>query len=195
MNFPIESATILPGEWFSGRCLAPLSRIDSSPEQEIADANVICDQAKALVGDRLGQNPADFAEWRAHVFARCTILAAGRAAELLVFTDIDPLSNSLDQALSRIFAASVCAVNAIVPFLCYCEAEATALLMEQRHVLDALAAALQAAGSIDATKIDEVICEAVSARALEAEKARRKTWAEKIANAARFEKDVHAALA
>ena len=162
MNFPIKSATIVGDEWFSGICLAPLSQANTSPEQEIAAAEALCDQAKMAIGDRLGQDPAEFAIWRTHAFARCTILAAGRCAELLVFADADPLSNSLDQALSRIFAESVCAPTVVEAYLYYVEAEATALLVDQRHALDALAGALETAKTLDGEAVDQIIGNGVS---------------------------------
>jgi hypothetical protein len=56
MDFPISCATVEPNKWFSGRCLAPLSRADDSPEQQIAAAQAICDQARALIGNTLGQD-------------------------------------------------------------------------------------------------------------------------------------------
>ena len=79
LDFPISCATIEPNEWFSGRCLAPRSPADDLPEQQIAAAQAICDQARALIGDTLGQDPMESAEWRTHVYARYTILAAGNA--------------------------------------------------------------------------------------------------------------------
>jgi hypothetical protein len=146
LDFPISFATVEPNEWFSGRCLAPLSPADDSPEQQIAAAQAICDQVGALIGDTLGQDPMEFAEWRAHVWARCTALAAGTCAEQLAFPDIAPLDNGTDKTLSRIYAESICALAAVPAFLEYTRQEATALLVSQRHVLKAVADALEARG-------------------------------------------------
>jgi hypothetical protein len=142
MDFPISCATVEPNKWFSGCCLAPLSRADDSPEQQIASAQAICDQARAIICNTLGQDPMESAEWRTHVHARCTILAAGNCAEQLAFPDIAPLDNGMDQALSRIYAESICAPAAVPAFLEYVRQEATALLVSQRNVLEALADAL-----------------------------------------------------
>jgi hypothetical protein len=148
MDFPISCVTVEPNKWFSGRCLAPLSPPDDSPKQQIAAAQAICDQARAIIGNTLGQDPMEFAEWRTHVHARCTILAAGNCAEQIAFPDIAPLDNGMDRTLSRIYAESICAPSAIEAFLEYARQEATALLVSQRHVLEALAEALEVHGSL-----------------------------------------------
>jgi hypothetical protein len=157
MDFPISCATVEPNKWFSGRCLAPLSRADDSPEQQIAAAQAICDQVRALIGNTLGQDPLEFAGWRTHVHARCMILAAGNCAELIAFPDTAPLDNGMDRALSRIYAESICAPAAVPAFLEYVRQEATALLVSQRHVLRAAAEALEAHGSLTGPEIDIII--------------------------------------
>jgi hypothetical protein len=148
LDFPISCATIEPNKWFSGRCLAPLSPPDDSPEQQIAAAQAICGQARALIGNTLGQDPMESAEWRTHVHARCTILAAGNCAEQLAFPGAAKLDNGTDKTLSRIYAESICAAAAVPAFLEYARQEAAALLVSQRHVLEALAEALEARGSL-----------------------------------------------
>ena len=170
LDFPISCATVEPNKW-SGRCLAPLSPVDDSPEQQIAAAQVICDQVRALIGDTLGQDPMEFAEWRTHVYARCTILAAGSCAEQLAFPGIAPLDNGTDKTLSRIYAESVCAPAAIEAFLEYARQEAAALLVSQRHVLEVLADTLEARGSLTGPEIDTIIAEAVQSHLLAREQA------------------------
>jgi hypothetical protein len=190
MDFPISFATIEPNKWLSGRCLAPLSPPDDSPEQQIAAAQAICDQARAIIGNTLGQDPMESAEWRTHVHARCTILAAGNCAEQLAFPDIAPLDNGMDQALSRIYAESICAPAAVPAFLEYVRQEATALLVSQRHVLEALADALEARRTLDTMAIDVVIAAAVCKADKGQEKARREVWNRKLESAAAFRQEV-----
>ena len=64
------------------------------------------------------------------------------------FPDIAPLDDGTDKTLSRIYAESICAPAAVEAFLEYARQEATALLVSQRHVLKALAEALEARGSL-----------------------------------------------
>ena len=186
LDFPISCATIEPNEWFSGRCLAPLSPPDGSLEQQIAAAQAICDQARALIGDTLGQDPMEFAEWRTHIHARCTILAAGNCAEQLAFPGIAPLDNGTDKTLSRIYAESICAPAAVPAFLEYARQEATALLVSQRHVLEALADALEARGSLTGLEIDMTIAKAVQSHFLAQEQARREAMTRMSARASAF---------
>ena len=189
MDFPISCATIEPNKWFSGRCLAPLSPADDLPEQQIASAQAICDQVRALIGDTLGQDPMESAEWRTDVHARCTILAAGNCAEQLAFPDTAPLDNGMDRALSRIYARSVCAPSAIESFLEYARQEAAALLVSQRHVLEALAEAMEAHGSLTGPEEDAIIALAVQTRFLAQEHARREAMLRMTARASAFLKE------
>jgi hypothetical protein len=115
-------------------------------KQQIAAARIICDQARVIIGNTLGRDLMESAEWRTHVYARCTILAAGTCAELIAFPDIAPLDNGTDKTLSRIYAESICTPAAVPAFLEHARQEATALLASQRHVLKALAEALEAHG-------------------------------------------------
>jgi hypothetical protein len=85
-----------------------------------------------------------------HTFTRdARFLAAGNCAEQLAFPGIAPLNNGTDRALSRIYAESICALVAVPAFLEYVRQEATALLVSQRHVLEALADALEARRTLD----------------------------------------------
>ena len=67
--------------------------------------------------------------------------------------------------------------------------EATALLVSQRHVLEALADALEARGSLSGPEIDAIIAAAVQARFLAQEQARREAMREMTARAAAFLKE------
>jgi hypothetical protein len=184
LDFPLACATVEPG-----RCLAPLSPVDDPPERQIAAAQVICDQVRALIGDTLGQDPMEFAEWRTHVWARCTALAAGSCAEQLAFPGIAPLNNGTDKTLSRIYAESVCAPAAIEAFLEYVLQEAAALLVSQRHVLEVLADTLEARGSLTGPEIDTIIAEAVQSHLLAREQGRREAMREMTARASAFLKE------
>ena len=150
---------------------------------------LFCDQARALIGDTLGQDPMESAEWRTHVHARCTILAAGNCAEQLAFPDIAPLDNGMDQALSRIYAESICAPAAVETFLEYARQEASALLVSQHHVLEALADTLEACGSLTGPEIDTTIAEVVQTRLLAQERNRREAMREMTARTATFLKE------
>jgi hypothetical protein len=118
------------------------------------------------------------------------ILAAGTCAEQLAFPGIAPLDNGMDQALSRIYAESICAPAAVPAFLEYVRQEATALLVSQRHVLEALADALEARRTLDTMAIDVVIAAAVCKADKEQEKARREVWNRKLESAAAFRQEV-----
>jgi hypothetical protein len=92
----------------------------------------------------------------------------------------------MDQALSQIYAESICAPVAVPAFLEYARQEATALLVSQRHVLEALAEALEAHGSLSGTEIDIIIADTIQTRLLAQEQTRREAMREMPARAAAF---------
>ncbi len=117
------------------------------------------------------------------------ILAAGNCTEQLAFPDIAPLDNGTDKTLSRIYAESICTPAAVSAFLEYARQEATALLVSQRHVLKALAEALEARGSLTGPDIDTIIAKAVQSHLLAQEQARREAMREMTACASAFLKE------
>ena len=72
----------------------------------------------------------------------------------------------------------------------YVRQEATALLVSQRHVLEALADALEARRTLDTMAIDVVIAAAVRKADKGQEKARREVWNRKLESAAAFRQEV-----
>jgi hypothetical protein len=87
----------------------------------------------------------------------------------------DESSYETEFGLAEIYAESICSPAAVPAFLVYCRQEAREVLTTYWTAVLAIAAALEAAGSITGEEIDVEIAEAVARKGVETEKARRAT--------------------
>jgi hypothetical protein len=171
-GLPVASATIVPGRWHAGRVLAPGADPDADPDAQIAAVKAICDQASSLQ-PRPGEDPENYAVWAIHAHSRCVELTAGHEGERLRDPRAEFLSWETDLALAKLYAETICAPSAVASYLHFAATEARAILQEFRPVLDALAVALEAQGTLDGITVDQIIATAVSDVTLREEKARR----------------------
>jgi hypothetical protein len=124
-----------------------------------------------------GEDPADAAPWFGHARARVIELLAGQEAERIAGAEPDGLACKTDDALVTIYAESICSPIAVPAFIQYARVEARAVLKRYWSAVQAVAAALEAAGSLTGAEIDAAIADAIERKAAEAEKARRVSMA------------------
>jgi hypothetical protein len=101
--------------------------------------------------------------------------------------DLPPLGTQHDFDEAKAFAKiTVFAKPAVAAMLLYAKAEATAIISANLDIAHALVAALETAGQLSGEQVDEIIADAVAARAVEAEKIRRNDWKARQRNSAKF---------
>jgi hypothetical protein len=172
-----------------GRCIrsgAP-SALTLSADDEVMERDEIlttCERLERLT-PILGSARSDSAEYYVRSQNNVIALVAGECAEKLLHPDLPSLGAIHDfveaAAFARIAVAASPAVEALVA---YCRAEATALLTDNRDMVDALVEALIEAGELNGERVDEIISECVTARSAEIERQRRDDWREREASAA-----------
>ena len=77
--------------------------------------------------------------------------------------------------------------------IAYATAEAHALIMQNRDVLDMMVEALIAKGTLSGAEVDTVISDTMTTRARETERQRRLDWQQRQESAARFNASIAAA--
>jgi hypothetical protein len=133
-----------------------------------------------------GDNRADVADIYLHVHTRIIELAAGSVGEAL-FLEGPPWNAAHDRAQERALASLICtSPEAIESFIAFCTIEAVAALRPREHIVRKLTKELLLRRTMTGTDVDEVILEAVSAEAAEAERLRRLAWQRAEESAARL---------
>ena len=180
---PLALVTIVPGRFFSGRCVAPGADPHADPAAIVAAVTAICEKARCAMPD-VGEDGLDTAgPWLWAARARVIEITSGIEGEKIAgFTPIDP-EDSSDMELARIYAGSIAAPAAVEAFIAYCRIEAAALLRAHWHCVQAVAECLEEAKTLTGAEVSETIAEAAGARAFQEERARRRRWAETIARA------------
>ncbi len=190
----IHSVTIVPDtnpNGYEGRCMrsGPLSELvlsDDNPEAETDEILSVCERLERLTPE-LGSSRAASAEYYLRAQGNITELVAGEAAELLLHPELPALGAVHDFIEASAFARiAVAAQPAVASLIDYCRVEASALLTQNRDILDALVEALVEIGTLDDDQIDMIISTGIAARVVEAERLRRIDWREREQNAATF---------
>jgi hypothetical protein len=121
-----------------------------------------------------------------HVHTRVVELVAGSVAEAL-FLPGEPWPADSDRAQERALASLICSSpESIEAFIDFCMAEAAALLRPREHIARALTAELLVRRTMTGDEVDEVIMQAVTAKAAADEHARRAAWQRAEESAASF---------
>ncbi|WP_316207541.1 hypothetical protein [Bradyrhizobium sp. SZCCHNR3118] len=141
---------------------------------------------------RDGDARNDTAEIYQHVFTRVVELTAGSEAEEMQFGDAWAATD--DRKQERQLAKLIFSTpQSVAAFIAACTVEARAILHRHEDVLDALTAALLEHRTLDGAKIDQIISRTVTARQLEQEHERRRTWQDVLARANSFLREQHRA--
>ena len=163
----VGGCTIEPGPDYGGLTWGPLgnsSRLSST--DEVPD---LCEKlAGVMPGD--GEPRSAAAEIFAHIHVRVVDLCAGTASETLLHPDCEPWVAHSDIRQARALASMICSSeSAIDAYPMFGLAEAKALIVRHRAAVLAIARALMAHRTLNATQIHEII-------ALAPERARRADW-------------------
>jgi hypothetical protein len=186
----IWCVTIIPGGGYEGMCrrsgpITELTFDENTPDKtdEIVDT---CARLERLT-PILGSNRVESSEYYIRSQNNVIELVAGECAELVLYPDLASLGATHDFVEADSFAKiAVAAQPAVAALIAYCRAEATALLTENRDILDGLVEALVASGQLSGEQVDEIIAETIAARAVKAEKIRRNDWKARQRSAATF---------
>jgi hypothetical protein len=176
---------------YEGRCIrsGPASslRLDDSLAMQPDEVIGICERLECLGAPELGTSRIETAEVYVRSLNNIIALVAGEAAELLLHPDLPPLGTQHDFIEAAAFAKlTVFASPAVKALTNYAAVEAQALLTANRDMVDALVEALIETGELSGGRVDAIISETVTARAVAAETARRVDWKARQANAASF---------
>jgi hypothetical protein len=191
----VACAWLIPTNGFAGHCLrsgAPssLNLVDETPASTTDEIVDICARLEALT-PQIGSSRVADAEAYIRAQVNAIELVAGRVAEQILFPDHPPLNAEHDHVEARAFARVAVATSAAVADLIrYAEAEAAAIIRENLDIARALIDAVMVRGVLDDAEVDMIIVLAVSARAVEAERQRRRDWRERAESARAFLADV-----
>ncbi|MEZ5822308.1 MAG: hypothetical protein R3D82_16040 [Xanthobacteraceae bacterium] len=197
LGIEVGGVTIIPGPGYNGLTWGPDSQralhgkegFDDLGEDHVeCVAENVSRKLKALAPGP-GEDQSEMDSLFIGTRTKLIELMAGEAAERLIFEDQQPelIGGDLSAALavSGIVSRTLEGQMALAE---YGFQEARAILEEQRSVLLAVATALinHPERTLDQSEIDAAIRSAVANEAAEAERERRKRWAEIEANAERF---------
>jgi hypothetical protein len=187
----IELVTIVPSGSYAGRCVrrgapsAAQASLNLLDEQKVKDNSPAAPTTADLVAvcahigaPEVGTPRVDLAEEITRAQTFMIELVAGSVGERVMFPDMPQLPAEHDRAEARALASVVCAMpSAIDALLAYAEAEAEALIRANLDIVEALADALVAKGTLSGgAEVDEVIATCVARRALAKERERRRRW-------------------
>ena len=165
---------------------------NSSPGQAICEpflgsgTTLIAAQSCGRVMPQVGEARTTVSEIYVHALVRITELVSGTEGERL-FLPGDPWFAADDEKQAVAYAGLITSSPASAAALIEaCRAEATELLHRHQHVGLALAEQLQRERTMDGAAIDLCIAQAVAAKALADEHARRAEWARVEASARAF---------
>jgi hypothetical protein len=193
----IELVTIVPHGEYAGRCVrrgAPSRSLNLLDEQKVkeqtpaalttADIVALCAQIGA---PELGAPRVDIAEEITRSQTNIIECLAGTVGERVIFPDLPPLPAEHDRAEARALAKVICASPlAVDSLLTYAEAEAEALIRDNRDIVEALTDSLVGKGTLSGDQVDAIISACVARRSLAAEHDRRRRWRDVIASANSF---------
>jgi hypothetical protein len=182
--------TIVPNGGYEGMCrrsgpITELTFDENTPDKTdlIVDTCARLEQLTPI----LGSNRVESSEYYIRSQNNCIELVAGECAELVLHPDLASLGATHDFIEADAFAkVAVAAQPAVAALIAYCRAEATALLTENRDILDALVAALVEAGQLSGDRVDTIIADTIAARAVKAERIRRTDWKARQRSSATF---------
>src|SRR6266851_7394048 len=136
----VGGCTIVPGADYGGLTWGPkgnsarLSSVDEEPD--------LCEKIGAMMPGP-GESRSDVAEIFPHVHVGIVDLCAGTAAETLLHPDCEPWMAHSDIRQARMLASLICSSEpAIDAYLMFGLAEATALIVQHRAAVLAIAHAL-----------------------------------------------------
>jgi hypothetical protein len=186
------SVTIIPGDDFEGKCIRSGPPSDLTLQENYEDKTqeilTVCERLEQLTPE-IGTPRSESGDIYIRSQNNIIALVAGEVAESLLHPDLPSLGSTHDGIEARAFARiAVAASPAVEALINYAAAEATALLTANRDMVDALVEALIEAGELSGTRVDEIISECVTARAVAAEKIRRIDWQARQRNATNFSK-------
>jgi hypothetical protein len=126
------------------------------------------------------------------IHVRIVELVARSVAEAL-FLPGEPWPADSDRAQERALASLICtSPESIEAFIKFCMTEAAALLRPREHIVRALTAELLVRRTMNGDQVDTIIMQAVAAKALADEHARRAAWRRTEESAASFVADEQA---
>jgi hypothetical protein len=178
----IGGATCVAGADFAGLCWGPAYNA-TLPNNRSAPR--LFEQLRAAM-PAIGESRMGVADIFLHVHNLVVECAAGEEGERL-FCEGPPHQAIDDNRQAHDYAALICTgPYAVEAFVAFCRVEAAALLTASDHVVHALASTLRIERTMNGSRIDQCIAEAVAAKALLDERQRQSDWRRVVENAARF---------
>jgi hypothetical protein len=182
LGSPLGGVTCEAGADYSGLCWGPTFRFRFAGGPDVP---TLCEKIGPLMPGP-GKARADTADIYLHVHIRVVELVAGSVAEAL-FLPGESWDAVDDRRQEHAYASLICSSpESVEAFIEFCRVEAAALLRPREHIVRALTKELLLRRTMTGTEIDEVIIEAVAAKAAEVEHQRRLAWQRTEESAARF---------
>ena len=191
LDLEVAGATVAEGPGYSGLTWAPGSKRARRGKAAFDDDDVTA--VAVRVADKISKSMPGPGEPRssddvfAAVQAETIDLVAGGAAEMALLGDAPPEFIASDMLSANAVAGIICRTPASrASFIEHCYQEALAIIEQNKPVVLALARALinHPQRTLISTEIDEVIAQAISTRAAEAERNRRRDWQARTESAA-----------
>jgi hypothetical protein len=186
----VHLVTIVPGDGFEGRCVRSALPKQLTFERQTTEVLSICERLEGLTTPELGGNRVSDAESIVCAQSMVIELVAGEVAEQLLHPDDPSLGAEHDGIEARAIARVICAAGAspaVAALVRYAEAEARALLLANRDIVDALVEALIERGALSGDQVDETISQVVAMRLIKIEQQRREDWKQRQQSAENFE--------
>jgi hypothetical protein len=198
----IELVTIVPDGEYAGKCVrrgAPSRSLNLLDQQKVREQTPtalttmdILDICAKIGTPEVGTPRVDLAEEITRSQTNIIECLAGTVGERVMFPDLPPLPAEHDRAEAGALASVICASPlAVDSLLTYAEAEAEALIRNNRDIVEAATDALVEKGTLSGDEVDAIISDCVARRSLAAEHERRRRWAGVIAGACRFHAEQH----
>jgi hypothetical protein len=194
----IELVTIVPDGEYAGRCVrrgAPSRSLHLLDEQKLKEQTAaaltttdIIDICAKIGAPEVGTARVDLAEEITRSQTAIIESLAGTVSERVMHPDLPPLPAEHDRAEARALASVICASPlAVDSLLAYAEAEAEALIRNNRDIVETLTDALVEKGTLSGDEVDAIIAACVARRNMAAEYERRRQWAGVIERANNFQ--------
>jgi hypothetical protein len=175
----IGGATCVASADFAGLCWGPAYVHNNR------SAPTLFEQLRAAM-PAIGESRAGVADIFLHVHNQVIELVAGVEGERL-FCEGQPQQAIDDDRQARAYAGLVCTgPDAVEAFVAFCRVEAASLLTASAHIVHALASTLLIERTMNGSRIDQRIAEAVAVKALADERQRQSDWRRVVENAARL---------
>jgi hypothetical protein len=194
----VHLVSIIRGNGYEGHCTrsGPVSSLtfEDNDEPALQPEQIIgiCERLEALGTPELGTSRISTAENYIRGMNNIIALVAGEAAEIVLCPDLPPLGTQHDFDEAKAFAKiTVIAKPAVAAMIEYAKAESRAIISENLDIAHALVEALIDAGELSGEQVDTIIADAIAARAVKAEKIRRKDWNARQRSADRFYSFLH----